>query len=152
MARRGRRIVDVDMVAELYRRITDLEEELKSRPKFAPVGIQFNKDNEGGWLYVVVRDHTEIGYGDLGLVMADPSGFGMLFDSDGSFISLLPGQIALNLASGNARFALNSGGIVMKVGNTKKLTVTDHLDASIFEVRDDGTVHIKTGGTVIADL
>lgn len=33
-----------------------------------------------------------------------------------------------------------------------KFTIKDHTGATIFEVRDDGTTHIKTGGSVIADL
>ncbi len=32
------------------------------------------------------------------------------------------------------------------------LIVEDHSGNPVFEVRDDGTVHIKTGGTITADL
>jgi hypothetical protein len=45
--------------------------------------------------------------------------------------------------NGPRSFALPTGGA---------FTITDHAGAKVLEVRDDGTVHIRTGLTVTADL
>jgi hypothetical protein len=68
---------------------------------------------------------------------------------------------AAGQTTGNIELGLLETGLVAvflnDVGTTgSKLVVYDkgihHSGAPIFEVRDDGTVHIRTGGSIVADL
>ena len=45
-----------------------------------------------------------------------------------------------------------TGAQTIALANGQTLTVTDHSGNKVFELRDDGTVHIKTGQTVNANL
>ena len=61
------------------------------------------------------------------------------------------GGIALADFSGGD-ITTDGGSLLVTLRTGKKLRVLDNGGNPIFEVREDGTVHIKTGGTIQADL
>ncbi len=65
------------------------------------------------------------------------------------------GGAPVEAVSGDVHWVLDQGVtncIEGKLHTGERLTILDHLNNPIFEVRDDGTVHIPTGTAVIADL
>lgn len=62
--------------------------------------------------------------------------------------------VDLTLIPGTATVldVLVDGDVSVKLATGKKLTIKDHSNNPIFEVRDDGTIHIKTGSSITADL
>lgn len=116
--------------------------------------ILFNTDNEGGWLYVVANDSTDISLGENGIVFDDETGQGIFLrsasGSDQSSINLW--STFLRLASAGSVSIYGETGTDVTLASVTSLTVRDHLGNPIFQVDEDGTVHIPTGGTIVADL
>jgi hypothetical protein len=133
-------------------------------------GIQFDTDPQtGGYLEAHT---TTVGPASAGIYLRADVGSilttGLLLSSDGA-IRLTSDHVALGssgeiditptittLGSGNQ--ALFPRRVDLQLANTtgsaqgSKVVVYDAAGVSVFEVRDDGTVHIKTGGSVVADL
>ncbi len=51
-----------------------------------------------------------------------------------------------------ATLEIDDGAVAVKLAVGAAVTIKNSSSAKVFEVRDDGTVHIKTGQTIIADL
>lgn len=130
-------------------------------------GWMFNKDNEGGWGYVQFNDSVDLDAlpdplgagGTWGASLQDASGDGFLIGSTTDLTVASRGSqtieaaVALGVAcSGDAVWGLGVGTLGGSVTPGKKLTFTDHLGAAILEIHDDGSVHIRTGSSIIADL
>lgn len=147
-------------LGELWRRVQILEA--------VPGGIRFDFDNQGGWLEITTNDTIAIGgIGDLGEYHNDLSGGGIVFDSrdiggvlnarlsliDGAAVLTGTTNLFLRGSDGGASEEISGGGIAMELNAAGHVFfVQDSLLNSIFEVREDGSVHILTGTAVIADL
>lgn len=120
-------------LTEIFQRLDDLER--------VAGGIRYVIDNEGRWLYVGTNDCVDLDTlpdplavgGTIGVAFEDDSGCGALFGSNG-------GKVLIK-ARGIGAITLDSG--------ASPLTL--RVNGNVFEFRDDGTVHIPTGGSVIAD-
>lgn len=102
--------------------------------------IFFDFDNQGGWLWVVTNDSTDIDYGELGLALVDRSEFGLYLRAEND---------------DNTEFVfvqLESDGITAHLSTGGSLIVEDESNNPIFKIDNDGTVHIKTGSSIVADL
>lgn len=125
-----------------------------SDPVFDSDPILFNTDNEGGWLYVVANDSTDISFGESAIVLDDETGQGICLHStdgsDASSIYILPTDILFSSAGTFSISGVDGTTVYLQAGSS--FVVVDHLNAPIFQVDEDGTVHIKTGGTIVADL
>lgn len=102
--------------------------------------IFFDFDNQGGWLWVVTNDSTDIDYGELGLALVDRSEFGLYLRAEND---------------DNTEFVfvqLESDGITAHLSTGGSLIVEDDSNNPIFKIDNDGTVHIKTGSSIVADL
>lgn len=122
-----------------------------SDPIFDGDPILFNTDNEGGWLWIVANEAGESTYGEEAIVIQDTTSEGIAISSPDGDIALNGGGSYLLLTS--SYIQLYSPGdieIPLSVGGTMR--VRDSDGNPIFEVRDDGTVHIPTGGSIVADL
>lgn len=125
-----------------------------SDPVYANEPVMFDTDNEGGWLYIVANDSTDISYGDHAVAVVDLTGQGIFLlsslGSDQSSIDILPTEI---LFSTSGTFSIGgTAGTVVRLTAGTSFQVLDHLAAPIFRVDEDGTVHIRTGGSILADL
>ena len=122
-------------------------------------GIRFDVDNEGGWLYVVANDFTDIGYGDLGVLIAETTGKGV------NVISQNPANTKVGRAIvtiNQVGFVLTPGGFIIidratnntriKLAGTGMLQIQNSTSAPIFEVRQDGSLHGKIGQALVFDL
>ncbi len=142
--------------------IVDLSTELAS-------GIRFNHDNEGGWLEVVTNDHFESPDGEVGVFIQDTTSEGVDISARDSGntknakLFITPDVADLGLSGGGAtpflslqrsagRTQLTGELYVLLSATGKTLSVFDSGNNPVFEVRNDGSVHIKTGTSVIADL
>lgn len=112
--------------------------------------IRYNYENTGGWVSIVVTDQGGGGLGDEAFIVHDTSGEGIELFTTGGI--RLEGEASAALIS-DAGVQIGAGADVevqMGVGDTVR--IRDSGGSPIFEVRDDGTVHILTGGTIVADL
>lgn len=132
-------------------------------------GIRFDTDNEGGWLEIVTNDHFESPDGEVGIFIQDTTSEGVDIGARDSGntkdakIFITPDVVDLLLSGGGATPALTLqrssmrtaviGEFYVSLAATgKTLSVFDSSNNPVFEVRNDGSVHIKTGTSVIADL
>lgn len=76
-------------------------------------GIFFDFDNEGGWLFVQSNDSTDMGYGDLGILLADTTSAGISLiarDSGNTkqgVLFMTPDLVQMSISSGGPKFSLN---------------------------------------------
>jgi hypothetical protein len=132
-------------------------------------GIQFGIENDGNWLDVRTDATGPSSYGIyLNAAVGSIVNQGISLQSDG-IISLASNHLQLGanveidvtptiVTVGMSNQALFPREIRLQLGNTtaspqgSKVVIYDAAGTSIFEVRDDGTFHIKTGATWADDL
>lgn len=140
----------------------------KLEPFFSPrksaggSGWQFNVENRGGWGDVLTEDSHEGDFGEWGFVLGDASEDGfLLFARDEANtkvaeVFLLPDRVAMSLSSADApTVSINRSTHNLEVdfgSAADSMLVKDHNGAAIFRIDDDGSVHIPTGTSVVADL
>lgn len=128
-------------------------------------GIQFDIDNVGGWLLIETNGVNP--YGE-GLTLNVQDGAMLSLYTHGGQILLTGGPIRLNGGAGrwtsSAGILLDAAGvielratgpgdnIVMTMASGKAFTVQNASGSKVMEVRNDGTVHIRTGASWVADL
>jgi hypothetical protein len=100
-------------------------------------------------------------FADSGIGLTTSSGNLNLTASGSGHAINLTAQSQVNLLSDYGTVTITSSllkiqhfgeNVEVDLASTKKLIVKGSGGSSFFEVRDDGTVHIKTGGSVVADL
>lgn len=127
--------------------------------------ILFNKDNQGGYLYVTSNDAFTYAAtaSDFGIVFDDQTGQGILFDlhdpSSLGRIGLTAASIALlhdsaiSIAvSGGPQVQVNSTNVLVKLTTGTVFEVQNNTGSPIFRVDEDGDLHGKTGKTLTFDL
>lgn len=82
-------------------------------------------------------------------VTVNGSYFSAQADTD---VNLTAGGLVVVIATGDIEFSQGGDFSIDTLATGKKFVIHDSGFASIFEVHEDGTIHIPTGGTVIADL
>ncbi len=101
----------------------------KGPETWLPIVLRVSQDDGENW------SEFSVGYG-----VTD------LWDSD----------FNVRTADGREMFAVQNNttdpGAIFVVGGTNKLTVQNLSFQNVLEIRPDGTVHIQTGQTIIADL
>jgi hypothetical protein len=96
--------------------------------------------------------------GSGGISVVDGGAGGLTLQSVGGNVAVTAGGSSSLLTLSAVEVLVSpSGGVggglvVALAGATNQLVVTDNSLAEIFRVNNDGTVHIKTGTSVIADL
>jgi hypothetical protein len=131
-------------------------------------GIQFGIENDGNWLDVRTDATGTSSYGIyLNAAVGSIVTPGIALSSDG-IISLASNHVRVGtsaeidvtptIVTVGGDQALFPREIRLQLANTtlgaqaSKVVIYDAAGTSIFEVRDDGTFHIKTGGTWVDDL
>lgn len=114
-------------------------------------GIQFDTVNTGGWLEIRTTDT-----GEEGIFILDTSGNGIDIRStaSGGLVRLQAADHITLLSSGYMDLQV-SGGQALTIGLTTtscKLEVVDHLGSPLLRVTENGTFHIKSGASWVADL
>lgn len=115
-------------------------------------------DRQGGGFVAMDVDGNEASSLTVVATNADGEGNGIYIESqDGQGISLKAsdgGEVSLssNDATGTVRLSADAQITIDLNSVGAKLRVNNHSGSSIFEVREDGTVHIKTGTSIVADL
>jgi hypothetical protein len=113
-------------------------------------GIQFDQVNTGGWLEIRTTDTNE-----EGIYIQDDSGNAIeLKTTNGGYIDLRSngdgfwrGSEALSFSVGNGKtFSV----LLSTVGS--KFDLYDRNGALLLRVTEDGTYHIRTGASWVADL
>lgn len=113
-------------------------------------GIQFDTDNQGGYLQVTANDSfldPLLDDADVGLDIADTTGEGAYLQSvtvDGqSFVAVQPESLSLTMddAGVHVEVLLAPSSVRMFIGVSE-----------LFRLDSDGTVHLKTGATIVSDL
>jgi hypothetical protein len=132
---------------EVARDIQRLRMQLDALERRVAGRIRFNFNNKGDWFYLEVAEQLDLVAADL---LRTNSGSLTLQTLSGNASVVSAGAIILNSNDGveinptdHVRILLGSGEVV---------SVLDPSNNSIFEVRSDGTIHIKTGDTIVADL
>lgn len=117
--------------------------------------LAFNTDNEGGWLYVVANDSTDIGFGTLGVLLAETTGDGFQIVSilgagpPFSSITLLPESIALSAdAAGATPLSILISGGVIDVGGARIVNGADGIDPTDFATVEQ----ITAGSGTVTDV
>ncbi len=103
-----------------------------------PTPYTYGPDNEGGWLYVVLADSTDIDYGENAGLIADKTGLGIQIlsrdagNTKQGVVERTPDLVELSLSS-DVNLALARGtGIVANLSVTgRTLVVNDHLGSPL---------------------
>lgn len=113
-------------------------------------GIQFDTDNQGGYLQVTANDSfldPLLDDADVGVDIADTTGDGAFLLSvteDGlSYVQVKPESLSLTMddADSHVEVLLSPSTVRMFIGASE-----------LFRLDSDGTVHLKTGATIVSDL
>lgn len=131
---------------EIFQRLDDLERATSGS------GWRFNIINgeafPAGWGWVEFNDSIDHEFGELGLALVDRTGQGAFFVSQ----SGSAGQGSLLLTPDGVILAISGMALVLDRA-TGTFTLYDSSSNPMLQMTDgDPDVHIKSGGTVVADL
>ena len=111
------------------------EERIRALERGSGIGIRFNVDNEGGWLYVIANNSIDLDVGDHGIVFWDATGEGLIVGS-GSAVGF---GSAINL-NGDGINVEPFGYFEIYLSVSGSFKIRDHSFSTIFEVDEDGTI------------
>ncbi len=129
--------------------------------------IKYDFQNVGNWLWIQASTSSDATYAIvLQTVGSDTFASIQLDSSQSIYLSSavetrieaatnldLQGTEGVTVGSASGEIDVNPGtNLVVSLLVGGKLRVRDHLGNAIFEVREDATIHIKTGQTIVADL
>lgn len=126
-----------------------------------PGAIYFDADNEGGWLYIRANDGLAVddspdGNSFGGIILVDDSGAG---SDSGVYIASVDSDITVQSYTGtislfapNVEVLLQEDLVAVNLNTGAKFAIYDSSSNPIFEVREDGSIHIPTGASIVADL
>ncbi len=123
-------------------------------------GIAFDTTNSGDWLDIQTNGEDGAGYGVQ--IVDQTSTNGILIATDAASVTAQSslGDVVLqadaaqvHLTSSLTEVAVGTGiGIQGNLGTGESFTLYDHNGSLLLEVTEDGTYHIRTGATWVADL
>lgn len=105
----------------------------------AGAGIEFNTDNEGGFLFVRSNNPITgigVGYNGFGLALVDGADNGIIIDSDNevNVNTVQNGSFTFGQPNNSQQFIVNGGLQRFHVGPAQTFTVEDHLGNPIFQL------------------
>lgn len=136
-------------------------------PDMPTDAIEFDKDNQGGYLYVTTNDEgpTDTFSGTpLGLLFINSTQNGLrirnVYSGNTAQIGMTNGLNIALTADGSLQMTRGTGGrvlvdddgVTVTIAAGQKFAVQVPTIGNALEVWDDGSVHILTGMTITADL